>query len=656
MLMVIWNLKQRLVALFVLFALIPAAIGGLTSTYLNYRTIRDAMIDSNRLTGRQVGDQIKLLIDDSQGLIEALADSPTARSMNVPALQELILAVQRKNPQFELVFVMDAAGMQIAKTSGKLLPRGDRPYFKEARQGKTFFTDVYISSATNAPCVTIATPIKNPAGAVIGVMAADISLKAVWEIVDKAHIGVNGYLDVVDNSGTLIAHPDRERVINKENIGQLEYVARALSGEQGSMEAVSSRGEKSLAVFTRMEKYNWGIIAYQPVSEFINALIKNSATIGGVVLAAVLAALWTAFAVARSIVEPLHKLGTAAGRIAAGDLAQRVEGGGMPEINQLAEGFKTMTDSLREIIRNTLAAAAAVSATTEELAASASQVGKTSEDVAANIQAVAGGATDQVALAQRSMTMIADTVKSLGDTAAAAHAVAKASAESEQVANNGAGLVSDTIRSMNRIRQESVEIGKRINTLGEKSREIGQIVDVITNIAEQTNLLALNAAIEAARAGGQGRGFAVVAEEVRKLAEQSGDAAKEIAAIIGSIQQETIEAVAAMNKGGEEIVVGAEMVEASGKAFKEICDSVDNMRQEVTRIVSLAEAQQQGSGELERAIAGIVEAARANAGNAQNVAAASEEQNATVEEIAAVTAELAGMATDLQQTVIKFKV
>jgi len=230
--------------------------------------------------------------------------------------------------------------------------------------------------------------------------------------------------------------------------------------------------------------------------------------------------------------------------------------------------------------------------------------------------------------------------------------VADASEQSERAAQNGAELVTEAVSSMNRIQHESKEAARRVHALGEKSREIGQIV----GLAGQTNLLALNAAIEAARAGEQGRGFAVVAEEVRKLAEQSATAAKEIANIIGAIQQETEDAVTAMDKGGQEVTIGVQMVEASGQAFKEIHAAVQNMRREVGKIVSLADNQQRNSSELERAVTHIVDAAKTNAASTEHVAAASEEQNATVEEVAAAAAELARMAAELQQSVVRFRV
>ena len=132
------SLKTKLILFFVLFAFIPAAIGGAISIYMNITSTKSAAVHSNGNTATQVGQQIEIILDSSKGMLEGLAIGPTARSMDGAALRDMIIAIQQKNPQFELIFAMDRNGMQIARTSGNLANRGDRPYFKEAMKGNTF--------------------------------------------------------------------------------------------------------------------------------------------------------------------------------------------------------------------------------------------------------------------------------------------------------------------------------------------------------------------------------------------------------------------------------------------------------------------------------------------------------------------------------------
>lgn len=650
------GLRFQLVALFLLFTVLPALLGAAASSYLNLGAYKETTIQSNLTAARLIGNEVKDVLDSSQGLVEALANAPAAKALDAAAVKDMIIAAQKANPHFELIFVMDSTGMQFARTSGALANRGDRQYFKEAIKGSTFFTDTYISAFTNAPTVTVAAPIRNNAGAVIGVFAADISLKTVWEIADRTQFGKTGYVDIVDNKGTIIAHPDKQRVLKKESLAEVPYVKEVISGSTGSLEGSSTRGDQSLIVYVPLDKYKWGVIAHEPTNEVFAAVNQAMLFTGILILFFLCAAGGAAFYIARGIALPLQALVGAADKVAHGDLSTDIQVKGVKEVNELAAKFNTMTASLRGLITKTASTSEMVASASQQLAAAAGQVGKASQEVASTIQHVAEGATTQVHLSSESISLINRMSGSIVEADAAAKAVAQASGGSQKAAEQGSGQVQNAVDMMERIRRDVEAAASIINNLGHKSRQIGQIVDVIAGIAGQTNLLALNAAIEAARAGEQGRGFAVVAEEVRKLAEQSETAAREISDIIGAIQSETGEAVSAMEKGSQEVVRGVEVVGASGTAFTVIFDAIRNMDRQAGNIVTMTERQRKDSNNVVEAVGGIADAARANAASAQQVAAASQEQNAAVEEIAASAARLAEMATELQEAVSKFKV
>ena len=650
------SLKTKLILFFILFAFIPATIGGAISIYMNINATKDSAVHSNGNTAAQVARQIEIMLNDSKGMVEGLSLGPMARSLDGAAVRDMIIAIQQKNPQFELIFVMDSSGMQIARTSGNLANRGDRPYFKEAIKGNTFFTEAYISSFTNAPCVTISVPIKDSKGAIVGVMGADISLLALKGIADNVKIGKNGYVEIVDNVGTVIAHPDNEKVMKKENFAQLEYVQKVINGQSGSVETLSTRGDKTITAFAPIANYKWGIIVNQPVDEIFDVAVSAAYIILVILLISILLATVTAFYIARGIAGPLQKVVESVEMIASGDLSQTLAVQGVLEVNQLVIGVNHMTSSLRTIIIHTASVAESVAASAEELTAGAIEVGRASEEVAHTIQDVAHSATMQMQLSNESTSIILDMNSCIIDTVEAACDVADMSAKSEQSAEEGIKQVDHAVSLMNHIQLDVSNTGKMIDVLGQKSRQIGQIVEVITNIAGQTNLLALNAAIEAARAGEQGRGFAVVADEVRKLAEQSQTAAKEIAEIIGAIQRETAQTVEAMDKSGKEVTEGMRVVTASKVAFEDIYSDVKNMRQKVENIVGLVDKQQGGSVQVEQAINSIADSAKTNSNSSQEVAAASEQQNASVQEIVTAVSSLAIMASELQEVVSKFKV
>ncbi|HEY3424617.1 MAG TPA: methyl-accepting chemotaxis protein, partial [Negativicutes bacterium] len=195
-----------------------------------------------------------------------------------------------------------------------------------------------------------------------------------------------------------------------------------------------------------------------------------------------------------------------------------------------------------------------------------------------------------------------------------------------------------------------------VSKLGKSSQEIGQIVDTISGIAGQTNLLALNAAIEAASAGTYGRGFAVVAEEVRKLAEQSQDAAKQIANLVTEIQADTSNAMLAMNEGTKEVMIGTEVVTTAGQAFKQITSLVEEVSSQVKEISAAIGQMATGSQKIVVAMNDIETVNKEAVSQTQSVSAATEEQSASMEEIAANSQSLAKTAEELQTAIQKFKV
>lgn len=191
--------------------------------------------------------------------------------------------------------------------------------------------------------------------------------------------------------------------------------------------------------------------------------------------------------------------------------------------------------------------------------------------------------------------------------------------------------------------------------LGENSQQIGQIVEAISSIAEQTNLLALNAAIEAARAGEYGRGFAVVAEEVRKLAAESQESAEQIKERIGSIQKDTAEAVESMNAGTEEVKSGTAAIREVGARFADILSMVNGINEQMEEITGSVKKVADGADNIVKAVDSIDSISRKTAENTGSISAATEEQSASNEEIAAASQSLSKMAADMQTAIGKFK-
>ncbi len=319
----------------------------------------------------------------------------------------------------------------------------------------------------------------------------------------------------------------------------------------------------------------------------------------------------------------------------------------MNELQTVAEGDLTTEATVTEDI--TGAIADSVNYTVEELRQLVGNVQSTAARVAQTTAQVESTSTELLAATTEQLREIRETGQSVLDMASRINDVSTQAQESSQVARqsltaaeSGLQAVQNAIGGMNSIRDQIQETSKRIKRLGESSQEIGEITELISDITEQTNVLALNAAIQAASAGEAGRGFSVVAEEVQRLAERSGDATRQISALVKAIQTDTQDAVAAMERSTQGVVEGAKLSDSAGTALSEI-DSVSRRLAELIEQISK-------SATREAASANVV------ADNIQHIFAVTEQTGEGTRSTATQVRELSRMAEELRQSVSRFKI
>lgn len=326
------------------------------------------------------------------------------------------------------------------------------------------------------------------------------------------------------------------------------------------------------------------------------------------------------------------------------------------ELGLMANALFAMRKELNGLMRNVSESAEQLAASSEELTASSNQAAQASTQVAQSAADVVNTVEDQQKAVVNSNESVARVQSAVAHVKDQSRMVADNSASAAERAAAGSVAISDSVEQIRSVEQTVNGSAEVVDRLGERSKEIGEIVDTMAGIAEQTNLLALNAAIEAARAGEQGRGFSVVADEVRKLAEQSQLATEEIRQRIGAVQSGTGEAVSTMQAGTDEVKNGAEAIRAVGEEFGKIMQRVTAIKEHMAKIDAAVQTVSAGGGHIETAVSRIDEVSRKTAEQTESISAATEEQSASTQEIAAASQSLAKMASDLQDMAAKFRI
>ena len=410
-----------------------------------------------------------------------------------------------------------------------------------------------------------------------------------------------------------------------------------------------------------------------------------------------------------ALINYMQGMGVSATAIAQNDLTTTVSPKSAKD--ELGNSFAKMIAGLRDAVSQVAESANAVSSAASQLASASEQSGDATRQIATTIQQVALGTAQQTEGVTKTSGSVEQMGRAIDGVARGAQEQAKAISQAsqitsristaiEQVANNakavtrdsaqaatysrdGAKTVRETIVGMEAIRSKVGVSAAKVEEMGVRSEEIGAIVETIEDIASQTNLLALNAAIEAARAGEQGKGFAVVADEVRKLAERSSLATKEIANLIKGIQKTVSEAVTAMKASAEEVELGVNRANSSGEVLENILDAaesvykqaeeagnaaakvsaaaaelveaVDTVSAVIEENTAATEEMAANSSELTQAIENIASVSEENSAAVEEVSASTEEVSAQVEEVSASATSLMEMAQKLQEVVLTFK-
>jgi len=624
---------------------------------------------NNEITTEQVSESMKglttVLEDYKQNALNfgaVMASNPNVIKAIKNKDSEAVLkevAPLLKKAKIDFATITDENGTVIVRThettKGDSVIKQDN--IKNALKGTAFGA---IESGTAVKFSARAgTPVKDEQGKIVGVISTGyyISNDTVVDKV-KENFGTDVTLFLGDTRVSTTIMKDGQRVLNTKLNEKI--AAKVLNEGQTYVGKADILGTQYITRYTPLigpENKPIGALFVGKNMEFVTvAQNKIVMIVGGISLIVMLIIIVIAKIISNKITNPIQRLVTAMGWVANGDLSKTIEVTEKDEIGALAVGYNTMIEHLKELIDNVNTSASTLTEASRSLMESGEQSAQSVTQVAATIADLARGAEQQRSAVEQTSTVIGQIAEGIQQVAAGANHVASMTNKTIITSKEGSKAVENAICQMNTIERTVINSAELVAKLGERSKEISSIVDAISGIAGQTNLLALNAAIEAARAGEQGRGFAVVAEEVRKLAEQSQEASKSVSDLISEIQNDTSQAVLAMNDGTREVKSGAQVVTSAGRSFNDIAESIMAVANQVTQISSASQQMASGSQQMVSSIDRINKVSTEAAGQTKNVSAVIEKQSESMEEIAVASQELTRMAEDLTNNVNKFKI
>ncbi|EKO1911652.1 methyl-accepting chemotaxis protein [Clostridium botulinum] len=616
---------------------------------------------------RQAVQNIEARLNGTLDSIETVANMPTIKDPKLGWDKKKTILDEEIKLHGHIKMGIVGKGGQSIQTDGTTVNIKDRPYFKKAMEGKSTISEPIVSKVDGKVVIIYTVPIKN-GNTIMGALTAVRAGNDISNISNSIKVGEAGGAYLIDSTGTVIAHKNKESVIKRENSikdaqsnEELKPIAviekSMIEGKEGTGQYKYKGAEKYIS-YSPMKSTGWSLAIYAPKNEILKEVAEITRNIIIVSILGIGIALVCIWFISTQISNNLISMRDSLNIVATGDLTTNVNSNiekEKDEIGHMAKALSKTVLSIGNMINSLKGNSFNIDDKANNLAAISEEFTATTENVSTAIQEVATGATNQAQALTEIVSMLNDFSDKINSTVNNIVEIDGMSKEIDEKANVSNKDMKELLNSIENLTKVFENFETKIWTMESNVQKINEITNLINDIAEKTNLLALNAAIEAARAGESGKGFAVVAEEIRKLAEMSRKSSEDIYNIVNGVLEDTKDMVKSSNEVNEKLNGQKSTADEAMNSFMEISKSVTNMIPKIRNINNSANIIEKNKNEILNKSETIASISEEISASAEEISASSEEMSASSEEVANTAQSLNEMTQDMLNEMNKFK-
>ncbi|CAM3956408.1 methyl-accepting chemotaxis protein [Cohnella lubricantis] len=657
------SIRTKIIALFLVISLVPlVSISIFFSTYLKnivtdeIHAKQDAYVSSNV-------EAIDNTIQQDVSVLTQLLKNEAIQSGNEEEIVALLRTMQQTNLEVGEYTYVTADDIALT-ANGEHISVADRDYVRQARETKQLvISDMMISKSTGDYIVIVFLPRLDENQNYIGGIFCALNPDNLSVFTNSIKVGDSGFGYLVSPSGKLLTYPDPssvgkslEEAFAAEDAASLR--AKLLQeAPKGTFTYVSSSSNASMEIsYETVPTTGWRLATFAMANEMYASVDKANQTSVTLIIITAVVVMAIALVMGFLIAKPIITITRTVRTLATGDLTPRLTIRSKDEFGELGSQMNYMLDSFTDIINKASNVSEQLAAASEELTAASSESVGISNHIASATQEVLSASEAQLQGSEQTSTAMTEMALGVQRIAESSAVVAEAANHSMDEVQQGDAAIQQAVSQMKAVRESVSRSSEKLRTLETYSKQIDEVVAVITEITNQTRLLSLNASIEAARAGEQGRGFAVVAAEVKKLAEQSSQSADHISKMIREVQATTGQAVEAMAQEVRDVESGSDLIVEAGDIFTRISDTFQEISHQIQEVSAASQQMSAGTEEVTASMSEFVHMTKSSYNHTEGIADGSKQQASSMQDISVSAEELSRMALELQESLSQFRI